>query len=181
VETFTAPKKVIENPDYRAQRKRSLSKLDFKTIDVPIREMVRSFARLPYSFTLQCCFGHFLYTGQKNRHNLEPLPGSGRLTNIEYRIAYVALCIDNSPLGKSLLESLEQLPLINPEYIQFGCAEWFWARQVNSYALQVEPLRFMTRDTCVIEYPEAHHVEKIRSQFFTQLDLLIQEHVSALT
>ena len=112
---------------------------------------------------------------------LEPLPGSGRLTNIEYRIAYVALCIDNSPLGKSLLESLEQLPLINPEYIQFGCAEWFWARQVNSYALQVEPLRFMTRDTCVIEYPEAHHVEKIRSQFFTQLDLLIQEHVSALT
>ncbi len=40
---------------------------------------------------------------------------------------------------------LRQIPAIDPEYIQFGCAEWFWEAQVNSYALQVEPMRHMTK------------------------------------
>jgi hypothetical protein len=181
METFTAIKKLLEDPQFASQRERSLDRLDINAIDVPIRATIRSIAGLPYCFTLQCCFGHFLYAGQNNRHNLDPLPVSSRLTNIEYRIAYVALCIDNSPSGKRFLENLEQIPAIDPQYIQFGCAEWFWARQVNSYALQVEPIRFMAQDTCVIEYHEARHIEKIRNQFFAQLDQLLQEHGSVST
>jgi hypothetical protein len=178
METFSAPKELLENPHYLGQREHSLRSLDLNAIDVPLKEMIRSFAKLPYCFTLQCCFGHFLYTGQVNRHNLEPLPVSDNTTTIEYKIAYVAVCIENSRLGKELLERLGKIPALDPEYIQFGCAEWFWARQVNSYALQVEPQRFKDKDTCVVAYKEALHLEKVKQSFFIQLNQLIREALS---
>ena len=43
-------------------------------IDEPIIEIVNAFNTLPYCFTLQSCYGHFVYSGQKSSHNLEPLP-----------------------------------------------------------------------------------------------------------
>ncbi len=174
METFSAPKELVENPDYAGQREHSLQGLDLSAIDVPMKEIIRSFTKLPYCFTLQCCYGHFLYAGQENRHNLEPLPVSGAITTVVYRIAYVAVCIENSRLGKALLERLGKLPALDPAYIQFGCAEWFWTRQVNSYALQVEPQRFKEKDTCMVEYKEALHLEKIKQSFFIQLKQLIQ-------
>ena len=60
---------------------------------------------------------------------------------------------------------MTKVPLIEPEYIQFGCAEWFWEQQVNSFVLQVEPKRFMDKDRLNIDYKEALYVEKIRNQF----------------
>jgi hypothetical protein len=181
METYTATKALVENLHYIAQREQSLRDLDINAIDVPIKEMIRSAMKIPFCFTLQCCYGHFLYAGQENAHNIKPLPVSDSITAIEYRIAYVAVCIENSRLGKELLEHLEQIPAIDPEYIQFGCAEWFWKRQVNSYALQVEPSRFQTKDTCLVEYNEAIHLEKVKRQYFIQLNQLIQEALSGLT
>lgn len=175
METFSEPKELVKNPHYAGQREHSLRRLDLEAIDAPLKEIIRSFAKLPYCFTLQCCYGHFLYDGQKHRHNIEPLPVSGSITTVEYRIAYVAVCIENSRLGKALLERLGKIPALDPEYVQFGCAEWFWTRQVNSYALQVEPQRFKQKDTCMVEYKEALHLEKIKQSFFVQLEQRIRE------
>lgn len=175
METFSAPKILLENPHYKGQREQSLQSLDLNAIDAPMKEIIRSFARLSSCFTLQCCYGHFLYAGQENRYNLEPLVASGNITTIEYRIAYVAVCIENSRMGKKLLERLGKIPTLDPEYIQFGCAEWFWKRQVNSYALQVEPERFKQKDTCWVPYKEALHLEKVKHSFFIQLNQLIRE------
>ena len=69
---------------------------------------------------------------------------------MEYKIAYIAFCIENSLLGRKLFESLKEITAIDPEYVQFCCAEWFWKRQINSYALQVEPDRLKRKDTAII-------------------------------
>jgi hypothetical protein len=181
METFSAPKELLENQDYSIQREQSLRGLDLNAIDAPMREIIHSFAKLPYCFTLQCCYGHFLYAGQENRHNLDPLPVSDNITTIEYRIAYVAICIENSRLGKELLGRLGKTPAIDPAYIQFGSAEWFWKRQVNSYTLQVEPQRFQQKDTCLMTYKEALYLEKVKQSFLIQLQQLIQDACAAWT
>jgi len=124
---------------------------------------------------LQSCYGHFLHNSQKNPYNIEPLPLSNDISNVEYKIAYIALCIENSKQGRTLFYDLKEIPSIDPEYIQFGCAEWFWKRQVNSYALQVEPKRHMTKDRLSVDYWEALHIEKVRNNFFTQLKKFVQD------
>jgi len=103
------------------------------------------------------------------------LPVSDRISRVEYRIAYIALCIQNSDLGRVLFDHLRRIPAVDPEYIQLGCAEWFWKRQVNSYVLQIEPKRYITRDTVSISYQEALHIEMIRNEFFNGLKKIIQE------
>ena len=138
-------------------------------IDMPIIELVNGFNKLPYCFTLQSCYGHFVYSGQKDSYNLEPLPAGDTSAKVEYRIAYIAFCIANSLLGRGLLACLKEITAIDPENIQFCCAEWFWKRQINSYALQVEPDRFKRKDTAVLDFKEALHIEKIRNEFFIRL------------
>ena len=174
METFTALKDFVDNPDFHVQRKKFLSNLDISTIDAPLVEIIRGFARLSYCFTLQSCYGHFLYSSQKNSYNIEPLPISDSIDGVEYRIAYIALCLDNNELGRALFRDLSEIPKIDPEYIQFGCAEWFWVRQVNSYALQVEPKRYMVKDKITINYQEALHIQKIRNKFFKELKEMVQ-------
>jgi len=44
---------------------------------------------LPYCFTLQSCFGHFVFCGQNDQQNLEPLPVNDPIVKVEYRIAYI--------------------------------------------------------------------------------------------
>jgi hypothetical protein len=144
-------------------------------IDVPIIELINAFNKLPYCFTLQSCYGHFLYKGQRDPHNLESLPPINTIASVDYKIAYIAFCIENSALGRGLLEALNKITVIDPENIQFCCAEWFWKRQVNSYALQVEPDRFKHKDRVVLDYKEALHIEKIRNGFFVQLQELLQK------
>lgn len=169
METFTRLKDFVENPHFHVQKKRAISNLSDDMIDVPIVELVTGFNKLPYCFTLQCCYGHFVYNSQNELHNLEPLPARDTDSKVEYRIAYIVFCLENGPLGRELFEEFKGIIAIDPENIQFCCAEWFWKRQINSYVLQVEPERFRHNDTAVIEYREALHIEKVRNKFFDRL------------
>jgi len=143
-------------------------------IDEPIIEIVNAFNKLPYCFTLQSCYGHFVYSGQKSSHNLEPLPVTDTIAKVEYRIAYIAFCIESSASGRGMIETLREITAIDPKNIQFCCAEWFWKRQVNSYALQVEPDRFKTKDRAIVDYKEALYIEKIRNKLFVRLGELLR-------
>lgn len=175
METFTKPKALVENLHYQDQRRKCLAGLNDGMIDEPIIELINSFNKLPYCFTLQSCYGHFIYNGQDDPQNLEPLPLTDTITRVEYRIAYIAFCIENSDLGKMLFEALKGTADIDPDNIQFCCAEWFWKRQVNSYALQVEPDRFKLQDKAILDYKEALRIEKIRNEFFVRLKELLQK------
>ena len=176
MKTFTKLKAFVDDPHYYEKREESLRKLQISTIDAPIVEIIKYFAKLPYCFTLQSCYGHFIHKGQENPKNIEPLSLSDfdKSSGIEYRIAYLALCIQNNDLGKQLLKNLKKITEIDPKYIQFESAEWFWRRQVNSYALQVEPERYKTEDRCRLSIQEALYVEKVRNQFFKELKKLVQ-------
>ena len=179
METFTDLKDFVDNPYFHDQRKKCLSKLDIESIDTPIVELISGLAKLDYCFTLQSCYGHFLHNSQKNPYNIEPLPVSNSISNVEYKIAYIALCIENSKQGKFIFQHLRNIPSIDPEYIQFGCAEWFWERQVNSYTLQVEPKRHMTKDRLSVDYWEALHIEEVRNKIFTQLKKFVQDLIDS--
>jgi hypothetical protein len=174
VETFIELKGLVENPHYQMQKQKILYDFNNDMIDPPLVDLINGFNKLPYCFTLQSCYGHFVYNGQKNTHNLDPLPAKEINTKVQYRIAYVAFCIDNSASGRWLFNALKEITAIDSEYVQFCCAEWFWKRQVNSYALQVEPDRFKRQDTAIIDFKEALHIEKIRNTFFLRLSELLE-------
>ena len=173
METFTEPRKLIENPLFAKQRRKVLSTLSDDKIDGPIVDLIRDFNAQPFCFTLQACCGHFVHDGQPDPYSLAPLPLLGPVGTVEYRIAYVALCVDNSAAGQNLLRRLAQIPAIDPYYIQFGSAEWFWEHQVNSYALQVEPERFKNQDKATLDYTEARQVEAVRDLFFDGLKKML--------
>jgi hypothetical protein len=98
-----------------------------------------------------------------------PLPVTDTISKVEYRIAYICFCVENSAEGRGFLKILKGITDIDPDNIQFCSAEWVWERQVNTYALQVEPDRFKRQDTAELDYQEALHVEKIRNEFFSRL------------
>ena len=176
METFTTPNIMVENPQFQLQKQRNLVGLKGVAIDAPLIAHITHFNQLPYCFTLQCCYGHFLYNGQPNTQNNDPLPISDSILKVEYRIAYIAFCVDYSDQGREFLDSLKTITSIDNENIQFGCAGWFWKKQVNSYALQVEPDRHKFKDKVIIDYHEALKIETVRNMFFDQLmeDLLTQ-------
>jgi hypothetical protein len=169
LETFTEVKALMENPHYQDQRKKCLAHLSDDLLDEPIVGLVNAFNKLPYCFTIQSCYGHFVYTGQKNPCFLNPLPNTETISKVQYRIAYIALCIENSDCGRMLLNSLSETTSIDPENIQLCCAEWFWKRQVNSYALQVEPDRYKSEDKVMLDYREALKIQRVRDLFFAHL------------
>ncbi len=156
------------------QKQKSLSDLTDDMVDMPIIELINGYNKLPYCFTLQSCYGHFVYNGQKDTHGLESLPAKGIIGTIEYRIGYIAFCIENNHLGRKLFEVFKGIAAIDPENVQFCCVEWFWKRQVNSYVLQVEPDRFKHKDTARVGFKEALHIENIRNKFFFRLDELLE-------
>jgi hypothetical protein len=169
LKTFAELKALADNPRYRIQKREMLNQLNDDMIDPPIVDLVNGFNRLPYCFTLQSCHGHFVYTGQSDPRHLGGLPAKGIIANLTYRIAYMAFCIENSASGRWLFEALRAMTAVDPENVQFCCANWFWQRQVNSYVLQVVPDRFKCEDTASIELEEALHVERTRNQFFVRL------------
>ena len=71
------------------------------------------------------------------------------------------------------MDKLQEITTIDPENIQFCSARWFWRKQVNSYALQVEPDRFKHKDKAVLDYREALHIEKLRNEVFHKLEGLV--------
>jgi len=169
MKTYCTAKPLEQNPQFLKQREKALRKFDINAIDEPIRDIIETLARLPYCFTQQCCYGHFVHESQKDRNNFEPLPDLLTIDRIEYRIAYIAFCVENNADGSRLLEKFRKLTDIDPENIQFGCGEWFWNKQVNSYAVQVEPDRFKAQDTAIVGLEEARRLEQVRNSLFIQL------------
>jgi len=53
MKTFTKLKAFVDDPHYYEKREESLRKLQICTIDAPIVEIIKDFAKLPYCFTLQ--------------------------------------------------------------------------------------------------------------------------------
>lgn len=173
METFAQPRQFVDNPRFEYDRELVLANLSVENIDAPIREIVAGFAGLPYCFTIQSCYGHFVHAAEPEPENLEPIPAHDA-GSFKYRIAYIAFCLENNQDGRRLRTALEHIPTIDPEYIQFGSPEWFWQRHLNSYALQVEPARFANKDVAVIEHNEALHVQQVRGRFFARLAELLQ-------
>lgn len=166
METFTSLKPLVDHPSFHEDRRRSLASLDMNEIDEPIRDIIDAFASMTCCFTLQCCWGHFLTDRSRDPHTLEPLAVFPVAGTVEYRIAYLALCIENSDAGRRLMEDLRRIVSLDPEYIQFGSVWWFWDSQINSYALQVEPIRHVDRDSVILPYDEALHVQGVRDRVF---------------
>jgi len=175
METFNQLRPLEENPDFYAQKQMSLSVLADDMIDAPIINIVNGLNSLSCCFTLQSCYGHFVFEGQENPDDMEPLPETGNILTVQYRIAYVALCIDNSEMGKRLFSELRNITTVDPENVQFCCADWFWEQQINSYALQVEPDRFKHEDQAILDYQEALRIEKIRNVIFLKLKNVLQK------
>lgn len=169
---------MIPNPDFSNQRIEALKEINYKDIDYPIIDLIKDISHIDYCFSLQCCYGHFIYTGQNDIHNIEELPITKNISKVDYRIAYLSICIQKCQEGKNLLSKLKEVQFLDRKYIQFGCAEWFWERQINSFVLQVEPERFMYKDRIYIGYEEARHIEKTRKQFYVKLKTLVKELIS---
>ncbi|MBS3818942.1 hypothetical protein KGY73_05505 [bacterium] len=81
---------------------------------------------------------------------------------------------ENTPSGQRFFDRLKEIISLDPQNVQFGCAQWFWERQVNSYVLQVEPDRFKDKDKAILDYKEALYIEKIRNEFFRWLEKFIE-------
>jgi hypothetical protein len=164
METYTDPKPLRHTPTFKVDRLEALDKLDTKLVDSPLVTLIKDINRLPYLFTLQCCYGHFIKKDGKEVSDLDLLDTSER---VEYRLAYVAFCIENSISGRNIRQHLMSIPVsIDRDKIQFCSAHWFWEQWLNSYALQVMPKRFKDRDTAQLEYAEAKEIEKVRDSFF---------------
>ena len=175
METFTKTKELVPGSNFNEQRNIALKNIDYNEIDIPIIGLIKNILKLDYCFTLQSCYGHFLYQGENNQYNIKPLPIINKNISINYRIAYIAICIRDNREGKTFLKNLTSLTLINPEYVQLGSAEWFWQRQINSFVLQVEPERFIDKDRVTVDYKEALSIEKVRNQFFIKLNEIIEK------
>ena len=175
METYIESNEFVDNHVYHKQRRNSFNKLDLDSIDPPLIDIINGFSKLHHCFTIQSCCGHFLYNGQSDPKNVEPLPVSDTVTVVEYRIAYIALCLQDSDMGRGIFRKLKTIARIDPEYIQFGCAEWFWERQVNSYIVQVEPDKYKMKDLINVSYQEALHIEKIRNLFVEELKGIFQK------
>jgi hypothetical protein len=174
METFGPPMPFVTNDRFAEQRRATGRSLNDADIDTPITGLIAAINRPTHCFTLQSCFGHFVWPPDRGPHNLEPLPALDPGLPIEYRIAYTAICLDNGIEGRTLFHDLRALVEIDPEYVQFGSAGWFWEQQVNSYVLQVEPLRFRYQDQAILVFEEARRVEHVRDRFFEVLGGLFE-------
>lgn len=173
METFTDFKPMVPDPRYQDRRKKCLHELKFDELDAPVAGLIEDLCRFPFCFTIQSCFGHFLYARQEDPNNVEPIKSADKIQTVEYRIAYIALCVENSRSGNVFLRLLKKVPKIDPFCIQLGCAEWFWERYPNSYVLQVEPEKHKLKDSCTIDYQDSLHIEKVRNEFYDHLKMLI--------
>lgn len=172
METFYQAREFVENPRFRRDRENILANLALQDIDLPIRKLVVEMSAVPYFFSIQSCYGHFVDSTQPAPDNLEPVSAGGT-GPLQYRIAYIALCLENSKSGRLFREALEQITLIDSESIQFGSPGWFWERYPNSYALQVEPSRFIDKDAVTVGHSEARHIQRTRDRFFAALAELV--------
>jgi hypothetical protein len=177
VETFTEPRALVRHAGYASDRQAALDALDLSALDPPVIDVVESFRPLPYCFTLQACYGHFLTAPGQDEHSLDPLPESHG-GSVRYRIAYVAFCIQDTEPGQAFLERLSRVPEVEPAYVQFGCTDWFWDQWPNSYTLQVEPAAHRFKDQAVLPAGEAMQTQRARDRFFEELRRLLAEEAA---
>jgi len=168
METYTDCKPFVDHPHFRENRRSALDSLEVGGIDSPLVPVVQKINRLPYVFTLQCCHGHFVLKNGTEIYTPEPLePG----LFVTYRLAYMALCIENSAPGRQLRQRLLNIPaFISRDNVQFCSAQWFWDQWPNSYALQIMPERFKAFDSAEITCAEAGEIAKLRDACFAYVD-----------
>jgi len=177
METFTEPRELVLHDGYASARRAAADAFDLSDVDAPIVDVVKAFGLLPYCFTLQCCYGHFLTEHGRDDHSLALIPES--FTGVvRYRLAYVAFCIENGDRGRGFLEKLSRIAEIEPAYMQFGSADWFWDQWPNSYVLQVEPFEHRFKDQATIQAAEARMTQRVRDQFFHELRRLLAEETT---
>ena len=174
METYTREKPLVFSPSYDAERRKALDGLRAEisrgAIDEPTMDVIERFARMEHCYTLQSCYGHFMAEhclDDRNTSRVAEIEPKG--DSIHYRIAYIALCVRNSAEGRGLLADMKAVAQVDPEYIQFGCAEWFWRDCVNSYVLQVSPLRHAHQDHFDVGIKEALRIEQTRDGFYDKL------------
>lgn len=154
---------MVADPRFGAKRAQTLRGLDLEAVDPPMIDIVVALSRATHCFTLQCCHGHFL-RGPDELTELAALAELPPETTITYRLAYLAVCVEPGPRGEGLLADLRGVAASEPALAQFGCADWFWRRWVNSYVLQVEPERFKLRDAADMGVDEALRVWAARDR-----------------
>lgn len=189
MQTFVAQRDFAEHDDYEKQRTTTLRNLDLSKIDSTFVEIIKTLNSIPHCFTLQCCSGHFFNA----RHRLDTVDDCLFERNVsgttQYTIAYIAVCVQKCMFGQGLIERLKKIASMDPGYIQFGCAQWFWQKTVNSYVLQVEPREYRYKDIISLDYPMAIRVQKARDLFMSELQhlveslqshLLLEEHEDAM-
>ena len=71
METFIEPRQFVENPRFSRDRHDTLAALDLRTIDEPIVDIIDGFTALSHCFTLQSCYGHFLYSAKQDIHSID--------------------------------------------------------------------------------------------------------------
>ncbi|MBN2226574.1 MAG: hypothetical protein JW763_04355 [candidate division Zixibacteria bacterium] len=176
METYTAAKPFVDDPGFAFRRAKSLKGLDLNSIDPPIVDIIDTLSHVAHCFTLQCCWGHFVHDGQPSPHGIAPLANYADTTTVEYRIAYMAMCIQNSPAGLRFYNDLKRIVQIDSKYIQFASADWFWNQHVNSYIIQTEPDRFKTFDTAKVAVAEALHLQSIRNRMYEAIGKICNHH-----
>ncbi|MDN7023661.1 hypothetical protein FGU65_01895 [Methanoculleus sp. FWC-SCC1] len=183
METFEEARPLTDDPAYDTERQIAQAGLRAAmgdgSIDPPLIGLLWEFSLVPHCFTLQSCYGHFVHERQPELHNLEPLADyADTLSDVLYRIAYLAVCIRKSEAGRALQRDLRSVAAIDPPYIQHGSAGWFWEQRINTYVLQVEPARCRLQDTCPVGISEALRLEQIRDRFFHELLMIARRHRS---
>jgi hypothetical protein len=176
VQTFTEPRQLEANPHFAAQRIAALAGLASATLDRPLVTLVQGFADLPWCFPMQSCCGHFVFLEGQDRRNLDRLPPTASApARVLYRLAYLVLALDDGPEGQALLRQLRAVPAIAPDLVQFGSADWFWERQLNTFVLQVQPWRHRQVDSVLLTHDEAQEIEQTRDWFFMRLGEVLRE------
>lgn len=151
------------------------------SIDAPIAGLVERCARIPHCYTIQSCYGHFVCEDGTDVHRLKPiLDDLVEDSYVHYRIAYMAFCLKWDASGQRFHDDLAAVTEVDPEYVQFGSADWFWNRCVNTYVLQVEPLRCVMEDSLDVGIREAIRIEAARDEFCSKLEVTIERHIQML-
>lgn len=181
METYTAPKPFEDYPEFQRDRQLALDMLDIALIDDPLVGLIKDLNQIPYLFTLQCCHGHFQTTDGEEISDFDASGSINKLNKLEYRLAYIVFCIENSSSGKFFAQQLQDIPLtVKHGLVQFCSAQWFWDQWLNSYVLQVMVPRFKDKDTCVIDVHEADKIKQARDIFYAYLkdfaSTILEEH-----
>lgn len=170
MQTFCPERPLAPNLRFMAQKRRARGAVRYDDIDAPIRDTVYALFGLAWCFPMQSCWGHFVSPRRPGQRDVSPLDPAYLERRYHYHIAYVTLCLDDSVAGREGLAALRAMPrAVDPACVQFGCAAWFWGRQVNSYVLQVQPERETGQDALDVSGAEALRLQAAREGLWARL------------